>query len=87
MAGVSIGWVLQVLTTFLLGETVQRVIALAKLSDEAGERKDGGLPGDHSSVGVNIGNGDLDGSMVLGLNDAASSGTLSGDVKVNKISL
>lgn len=76
-----------ILTTLLLGETVERVVTLTELADEARQGEDGGLAGDHAAVGVDVSDGDLDGSVVLGLDDAASGGALSGDVKVNKVSL
>lgn len=76
-----------ILTSFFLGKSVQGVITFTKLSDEAGERKDGGLSRNHAAIGVNVGNSDLNGSMVLGLDDSASGSTLSGHVKVNKVSL
>lgn len=77
----------RILTAFLLGKTVERVVTLTELTDEAGEREDGRLTGDHATVGIDVSDGDLDGSVVLGLDDAASGSALSGDVKVNKVSL
>lgn len=76
-----------ILTAFLLGKSVQRVVTLAKLSDKAGQRKDSGLSWDHASVGVDVSDSNLDGSMVLGLDDSAGGSTFAWDVKVNKISL
>lgn len=76
-----------ILTTLLLGKAVERVVALTELADEAGQGEDGRLARDGAAVGVNVSNGDLHRSVVLGLNDAASGGALSGDVKVNKVSL
>lgn len=78
---------IKTLTTLLLGKTVERVVALTELADEARQGEDGGLAGDHATVGIDVGDGDLDGSVVLGLDDAASGGALAGDVKVNKVSL
>lgn len=76
-----------ILTTLLLGKTVERVVTLTELADEAGQGEVGGLAGDHATVGIDVSDGDLDGSVVLGLDDAASGGALSGHVKVNKVTL
>jgi len=70
-----------------LSKTVERVVALTHLSDEAGQGEDGGLAGDHATVGIDVSDGDLNGSVILSLDDAASGSALSGDVKVNKVSL
>lgn len=77
----------EILTTLLLGETVEGVVTLTELADEAGQGEDGGLAGDHATVGIDVSDGDLDGSVVLSLDDAASGSALAGDVKVNKVSL
>lgn len=74
-------------TAELLGKTVDRVVALALVADEASNGEVGGLAGNHLAVLVDVGNGDLDRGVVLGLNDTAGSRALAGHVKVNKLSL
>lgn len=78
---------IKILTTLLLGKTVERVIALTELADKAGQGEDGGLAGDHATVGIDVSNGNLNRSVVLGLNDAASGSALAWHVKVDKVSL
>ncbi len=75
-----------ILTTILLGKAVERVIALTELTNEAGKGEDGRLTGIMRPFGVNVSDGNLDRSVVLSLDDAASGSALSGDVKVNKVS-
>lgn len=76
-----------ILTTLLLGKTVERVVTLTELADEARQGEDGRLAGDDATVGIDVSDGDLDGSVVLGLDDAASGSALSGDVKVDEVTL
>jgi len=52
--------------TILLGEPVEGVVALTLGSDESGKGVCDGLAGVSSAL-VNLADGDLDGSVVLGL--------------------
>ena len=63
-----------------LGQSVQGVIALTHRSDETAEGVDVVLALDSTAVLVNLGDGDLDGTVVLGLDDAVGSAALAGDV-------
>lgn len=81
------GWECSVLTALLLRETVERVIALTGGTNEAGEREVDRLAGDDTAVLVNLTNGDLNGSVVLGLDKAAGRSALARNVKVNKVTL
>lgn len=63
-----------------LGQSVQGVVALTHRSDEAAEGVDVVLALDGSAVLVNLRNRDLDGAVVLGLDDAVGSAALAGDV-------
>ncbi len=42
------------------------------------------LAGDGTAVLVNLGNGDLDRAVILGLDDAVGSAALAGDIAVNR---
>lgn len=66
--------------TVALGQSVQRVVGLAHGADEAAEGIDVVLAGDGAAVLVNLGDGDLDGAVVLGLDDAVGSAALARDV-------
>lgn len=63
-----------------LGQSVQGVIGLAHGADEAAEGVDVVLAGDSAAVLVDLGNGDLDRAVVLGLDDAVGSAALARDV-------
>lgn len=43
--------------------------------------------GDHAAIVVDVGHRDLDGAVVLGLDEAACRGALARDVEVNEIAL
>ena len=66
--------------TVALRQAVHGVVALAHGSDEAAEGVDMVLSLDGTAVLVNLGDGDLDGSVVLGLDDTVGRRALSGDV-------
>ena len=66
--------------TVPLGEPVHGVVALGHGADETGEGVDVVLAGDLTAVLVNLGDGDLDGGVVLGLDDAVGGRALPGDV-------
>lgn len=70
--------------TVALGQTVHSVVGLAHGADEAAEGIDVVLAGDGTAVLVNLGNGDLDRAVILGLDDAVGSAALAGDVAVNR---
>lgn len=76
-----------ILTALFGSEPVQRVVALSCPADESRHGEDGRGSLDHSSILVDVGDGNLDGSVVLGLDDAAGSGALSWDVEVDEVSL
>lgn len=77
----------QLLTTLLSREAVDRVISLAVGADLSSEG-DGGAAGlEGNSVGVNVGDRDLDRGVVLGVDEAASGRALAGDVKVDEDTL
>ena len=63
-----------------LGEAVHGVVALGHGTNETGESVDVVLAGDLTAVLVNLGDGDLDGGVVLGLDDAVGGRALPGDV-------
>ena len=63
-------------------EPVEGVVALANSTDEAAEGVDDVLALDGTAVVVNLGDRDLDGSVVLGLDDAVGGTALAGDVAV-----
>lgn len=65
-----------------LSQTVHGVVGLAHGADEAAEGVDVVLAGDGTAVLVNLGNGDLDRAVILGLDDAVGSAALAGDVAV-----
>jgi len=71
--------------TVPLREPVEGVVALADGSDEAAEGVDDVLAGDGAAVLVNLGDGDLDGGVILGLDDAVGGAALAGDIAVGKI--
>ena len=61
-------------------QAVHGVVALAHSADEAAESVDVVLASDSAAVLVDLGDGDLDGSVVLGLDDAVGSAALARDV-------
>lgn len=83
----SLSSVWAILTALLGREPIERVVALTSPADIARERKEGRGTLDLSALLVDICDGNLDRGVVFGLDDAASSGTLSGDVKVDEVSL
>lgn len=66
-----------------LGEAVHAVVALAHRAHEAAERVDLVLAG-VAAVLVDLGDADLDGAVVLGLDDAVGRAALAGDVPAQK---
>ena len=66
--------------TVPLSESVHGVVALGHGADETGKGVDVVLAGDLTAVLVNLGDGDLDGGVVLGLDDAVGGRALPGDV-------
>jgi hypothetical protein len=69
--------------TITLCQSVEGVVALAHRADEAAEGVDLVLAG-VSAVLVDLSDGDLDGSVVLGLDDAVRCAALAGDQTVWK---
>lgn len=67
-----------------LSQTVHGVVGLAHGADETAEGVDMCLAGNGTAVLVNLGNGDLDRAVILGLDDAVGSAALAGDVAVNR---
>lgn len=67
-----------------LSEAVHGVVGLAHGADEAAEGVDVVLAGDGTAVLVNLGDVDLDGTVVLGLDDAVGGAALAGDVTVGR---
>lgn len=63
-----------------LSQSVQRVIGLTHGTDETAQGVDVVLSGDGTAVLVDLGDGDLDGAVVLGLDDAVGSAALARDV-------
>jgi hypothetical protein len=63
-----------------LCEAVEGVVALAHGADEAGESIDNVLALDGAAVLIDLGDGDLAGPVVLGLDNAARRRALAGDV-------
>jgi hypothetical protein len=66
--------------TIALSQAVQGVVALAHRADEAAEGVDMVLAGDGAAVLVNLGDRNLDGTVVLGLDDAVGGAALARDV-------
>ena len=65
-----------------LGQSVQGIVGLAHGADETAEGVDVVLAGDGAAGLVNLGDRNLDGGMVLGLDDAVGGRALAGDVAV-----
>jgi hypothetical protein len=68
-----------------LGQSVQGIVGLAHGTDEAAESVDVVLTGDGTAGLVNLGDGDLDGTVVLGLDDTVGGRALAGDVAVGEV--
>lgn len=73
--------------TVTLSKAVHGVIGLAHGADETAEGIDVVLAGDGTAVLVNLGDADLDGAVVLGLDDAVGGRALSGDVATSNSAL
>ena len=67
-----------------LGQSVHGIVGLAHGTDEAAEGVDVVLAGDGTAGLINLGDGDLDGAVVLGLDDAVGGRALAGDVAVRR---
>ncbi|KAI6769520.1 hypothetical protein HG530_004149 [Fusarium avenaceum] len=70
-----------------LGQSVEGVVALAHGSDETAEGVDVVLALDSTAVLVNLGDGDLDRAVILGLDDAVGGAALAGDVTGDAVSV
>ncbi|KAF1737510.1 hypothetical protein CRV24_003128 [Beauveria bassiana] len=68
-----------------LSQAVHGVVGLAHGADEAAEGIDVGLARDGAAVLVNLGDGDLDRAVILGLDDAVGSAALAGDVAIDDL--
>lgn len=67
-----------------LCEAVKRIVGLTHGADKAAEGVDVVLAVDLAARLVNLGDGDLDGAVVLGLDDAVGGRALAGDVAVRR---
>lgn len=67
----------------VLGQSVQRVVSLTSASDVTAQSVGGVGTSNGSSFLIDVGNVDLDRSMVLGLDDSVSGRALSGNVEFN----
>lgn len=70
--------------TITLSQAVQRIVRLAHGTDEAAKGVDVVLAGDSAARLVNLGDRDLNGGVVLGLNDAVGGRALAGDVAIRE---
>jgi hypothetical protein len=75
------------LTASLGRESVDRVIGLTHGPNLTAKGNGGTLVLDGLSVGVNVGDGDLDRGVVLGGDQTVGGRALAGDVKVNEDTL
>ena len=66
--------------TIILSQSVQRIVRFTSGSDVTGQSVSDVLTWDSSTFFVNLGDVDLNGSMVLGLDDAVSGRTLSWNI-------
>lgn len=74
--------------TVTLSKAVHRVVALAHSTDETAQSINVVLSGDGAAVLVDLGDRNLDGAMVLGLDNAVGGAALAGDVaRGTKISI
>lgn len=67
-----------------LGQAVEGIVGLTHGADEAAEGVDVVLAGDSTAGLVDLGDGDLDRGVVLGLDDAVGGRALAGDVAVGR---
>lgn len=67
--------------TVLLGQSVDRVVSLTSGSDVAGQGVGGVRTSNGSALSIDVGDVDLDGSVVLSLDDSVRSRTLSWHVQ------
>lgn len=67
--------------TSLLGQSVHGVVSLTSGSDVAGQGEGGVVTWDGSALSIDVSDVDLDGSVVLGLDDSVGSRTLSWHVQ------
>lgn len=74
-------------TTHLLCDTVQRVIALAMVTNSTRDRNVGGRARDHLAVFVHVAHGDLNRRVVLSFDQTAGGSALPRHVKINKLTL
>lgn len=72
--------------TITLGQSVQRIITLSHSSDETAESINLVLAGS-ASILINLCDGDLNGSVVLGLDDTVGCAAFTWNVKINEFSL
>jgi hypothetical protein len=72
--------------TVTLSEAVEGVVALTAGTDEAAESEGLVLAG-VAAVLVNLADGDLDGGVVVGLDDAVGGAALAGHVEIDDLSL
>lgn len=70
--------------TVTLSQAVHGVVGLAHGADETAEGVDVVLAGDGTTVLVDLGDGDLDRAVILGLDDAVGRAALAGDVAINR---
>lgn len=70
--------------TIPLCQSVESIVALSHGPDESREGVDVVLAGDLTAGLIDLGNGDLDGSVVLGLDNPVRGGALSGDVAIGE---
>lgn len=68
--------------TVTLSKTVHGVVGLAHGADETAEGIDVALAADGTAVLINLGDANLDGAVVLGLDDAVGGRALAGDVAI-----
>lgn len=66
--------------TGLLCQPVQRVVCLAHRPYEAAESEGGVVAGDGASISRDVGDGDLDGAVVIGADEAVGCAALARDV-------
>lgn len=69
--------------TVLLGQSVERVISLGSRSDVTGQSVGDVVTGNGSASLVDLGDVDLDGGVVISLDDSVSGRALSGNVKLD----
>jgi hypothetical protein len=74
-------------TAHLLCDTVQRVIALAMVTNSTRDRNVGGRARDHLAVFVHVAHGDLNRRVVLSFDQTAGGSALPRHVKINKLTL